>query len=101
MANFEPDRFEITAATVANQMVITTNADHRYKLNWFVRVEIPEIYGMKIDFVIGQVVDIPADNQLTVDIDSRQQVAFVVPVTIPRQVAQVMPISGQTLNTST
>jgi hypothetical protein len=98
MANFSPDRFEITAATVANQCVITTDADHGYELDWFVRVEIPRVYGMEVDYVIAQVVGIPADDQLTLDIDTRQQAAFVSPSTVPRQVAQVMPISGQTLN---
>lgn len=98
MANFEPDRFEITGATVAEQCVITTDSDHGYSVGWRVRVEIPKVYDMEIDYVEATVVAIPASDQVTVDIDTRQQAAFNSPSIIPRQVAQIMPISGQTLN---
>lgn len=101
MANFEPDRYEITAATVAPQCVITTDSDHGYSTGWRVRVNIPKVYDMEIDFTEATVVDVPASNQLTVDIDTRQQAAFGSPSIIPRQVAQIMPISGQTKNTAT
>jgi hypothetical protein len=100
MANFEPDRFEITAATVELETVLTTDSNHGYELGWYVRVEIPEEYGMQVDYKVGRVKSIPADDQIQVDIDTRQLAPFVVPVTIPRQVAQVMPISGTTLNTA-
>lgn len=99
-ADFEPDRYEITAATVAQECVLTTSADHGYSVGWRVRVEIPKVYGMSIDYQEATVVAIPASNQLQIDLDTRQQAAFSSPSIEPRQVAQVMPISGQTLNTA-
>ena len=101
MVNFEPDRYEITDATVAAQCVLTTSADHGYSAGWYVRVQIPKDYGMRVDYVQTKVLSVPASDKLEVDVDTRAQAAFVAPSTTPSQVAQVMPISGQTLNVGT
>ena len=99
-SNFEPDRFDVTDVTRALQAVVTTDGDHSYGEGWWVRLIVPVDYGMHIPYIAAQVVEIPASDELKLDLDTRNELPFTVPVTTPNQVAQVVPISGTTLNTA-
>lgn len=94
MANFSPDKFEITAATNELQCTLTTDANHGYEVDWYVMVYIPQDYGMTIEYVEAKIVAVPADDQIQVDIDSRELDTFSAPGGRWVQVAQVCPVSG-------
>ena len=98
MADFEPDRHLISGVTVAAQAVITTNLAHGYSTGWYVRVQVPADYGMRIDYVQTKIVEVPSTTTVKVDVDTRQLAAFVAPSGSPSQAAQIVPISGVTQN---
>lgn len=94
MANFSPDKFEITGATNELQCVLTTDSAHGYELGWYVMVFIPEDYGMVIEYVEAKIVAIPSTTQIQVDVDTRELATFAAPGGRWVQVAQVCPVSG-------
>jgi hypothetical protein len=95
MGNFSPDAFEVSAVTNALQAVVTTTADHGYQVGWYVMLFVPDDHGMDIPFEQVLIVDVPASDQFTIDLDTRNYSPFVAPVVRWKQVAQVMPISGE------
>ena len=97
-ANFTPDAYEVTDVTRALQAIVTTSEDHGYSVGWTVRLIVPADHGMNIPYIAAQVVEVPASDQLTLDLDTRNELAFTVPGFSPARVAQIVPITGITEN---
>ena len=105
LSNFQPRRRLISAVTNAAQAVVTTTEDHGYSVAQVVRLLVPEIYGMTVEYAKATVVAVPADDQFTVDLDTSALSAFVEPA-VPYTTAsdpsftqaQVTPITGITDN---
>lgn len=101
LSNFQPRRRLISAVTNAAQAVVTTTENHGYAIDQVVRLVIPEIYGMTVEYVVATVVAIPADDQFTVDLDTSALAAYVEPA-VPYTTgsdpsftqAHVVPITG-------
>ena len=95
LTNFIPKRREISDVSLALQAVITTTEDHGYSVGLLVRLFVPAEYGMYIPYKKALIVDIPADNQITVSYDTSVQAAFLEPTAPPGFTqAQVIPIDG-------
>lgn len=76
--NFQPRRFQISAITRGFTTVVTTTADMDYVIGQLIRFIIPPTFGIRqLNEQQGYVIEIPADNQVRVDIDSRGMDAFV------------------------
>ncbi len=95
---YQPSRFIISAIALGLNTMITTSVDHNYVIGQEVRLIIPYGSGSRqLDEQTGDVISIPAANQVVVNIDSTNADAF---VTNPyNQNAQILAIgdvnSGQ------
>ena len=68
---FEPSQFFITAITLGNTTTVTTSVDHNYIVGQTVRLLIPFNYGSyQLNEQQGQVISIPAADQVVINIDS-------------------------------
>jgi len=101
LSNFQPRRRLISAVTNALQAVVTTTEDHGYSVGQVVRLLVPAIYGMTVEYVEATIVAIPATDQFTVDLDTSALDAYAEPA-VPYTTgsdpsftqAQVTPITG-------
>ena len=76
--NFQPRRFVISAITRGLTTVVTTTLDMDYVIGQLVRLIIPPSFGIRqLNEMQGYVIEIPAANQVRLDIDSRGMDAFV------------------------
>lgn len=76
--NFQPRRFVISAITRGLTTVVTTTLDMDYVIGQLVRLIIPPSFGIRqLNESQGYVIEIPAANQVRLDIDSRGMDAFV------------------------
>ncbi len=95
---YQPSRFLITALTLGITTTVTTSVDHNYVIGQEIRLLIPYGCGtIQIDSQTGEVISIPASNQVQVNINSIDANAFV--TTTFKQTPQIIPIgdvnSGQ------
>jgi hypothetical protein len=105
LSNFKPRRRLISAVTNALQGEVTTTEDHGYAISQKLRLLIPAIYGMTVEYVAATVVAIPATDQFTVDLNTSALDTFVDPA-VPYTTgsdpsftqAQVTPITGVEYN---
>ncbi len=68
---FQPRHFFIEDITLGFTTTITTTVDHDYVIGQQVRLLIPQWSGTRqLNEKSAYVIDIPADNQVTLDIDS-------------------------------
>jgi uncharacterized membrane protein len=96
---FQPANRLVTAITQADAALVTTSFDHDYIIGTIVRFFIPNGYGMdQLDLQTGAILTIPTSTTFTVDIDTRDYNAFMVPAS-PQQFAQVTAIGEITLQT--
>jgi len=101
LSNFQPRRRLISAVTNATQAVVTTTEDHGYDVAQHVRILVPSIYGMSVEYRTATIVAIPATDQFTVDLDTSALNAYVEPA-VPYTTgsdpsftqAHVVPITG-------
>ena len=69
--NFQPRVYEISAITLGTTTTVTTSVNQDYVLGQQVRLLIPFGYGTRqLNQRTGNVIDIPALNQVTLDIFS-------------------------------
>lgn len=81
----------ISAITQAYPALVTTTFAHDYATGLVVRLDVPQEYGMQeINKLVGTIT-VTSSTQFTIDIDTTQFQAFVVPGS-PVQAAQVVPI---------
>lgn len=66
-----PTRFVIEDVTLGTTTLVTTEEDHNYVIGQVCRLVIPPTFGCRrLNQVTGVVIDIPADDQVTLNIDS-------------------------------
>jgi len=85
--------------TNATEALVTTTEDHGYEVGQYVRLVVPEAYGMRLDYVIGKILTVPNDDEFTVNVDTSSLLDYVTPTAPPSYTeAHVTPISGTTDN---
>lgn len=68
---YKPKQFFISAIALGPTTTITTTMDMDYVIGQLVRLLIPNLYGSRgLNGQTGYVIDIPASNQVTLDINS-------------------------------
>lgn len=68
---YEPDRFVITAVDLGPTTTITTSVDHNYVIGQQCRLVIPPTFGCRqLNGISGFAINLPTDNQVTLDINS-------------------------------
>lgn len=66
-----PSRFEIEDVTLGLTTIVTTTLDHNYVIGQECRLLIPSYFGsFQLNEVKGNVISIPADDQVELTIDS-------------------------------
>lgn len=99
---YQPRRFEIVNITLGILTIVTTQVDHDYVVGQQVRLIVSQSYGSyQLNEVEGMVIEIPADNEVVLNIDSSQNVNPFIPspaygsVTVPQILAIGQFNSGQ------
>lgn len=73
--NYNPNQFVISNITLGVQTVVTTSVNHNYVIGQLVRLIVPPAYGSRqLNETEGYVLSIPALNQVSIAIDSSQNV---------------------------
>jgi hypothetical protein len=74
---YQPSRFVISTLTLGITTLVTTSINHNYVIGQEVRLLIPSAYGSyQLNEKTGFVIQIPASNQVVVNIDSINSNAF-------------------------
>lgn len=96
LTNFVPKRREISAVTNAIRAEITTTEDHNYEVGQFVRLIVPEAYGMALNFVQSQILSIPTSTTFIVNVDTSNLLTYTTPTFPPAFTeSHCVPISGE------
>lgn len=75
---YQPSVFFISAISLGHTTTVSTSVNHNYVIGQIIRLLIPPTYGSyQLNELTGNVIAIPAANQVTVDIDSRNANAFI------------------------
>ncbi len=99
LSNFQPRRRELSAVTNAKEAVVTTTEDHGYEVGQILRFFVPSDYGKSVEYLQATIVAIPADDKITVDLDTSALESYVTPSTPPSFTeAHCVPITGTTDN---
>lgn len=105
LTNFQPRRREISAVTNEQNALITTTEDHGYEVGQIVRLYIPSIYGMTVEYVITTVSTVPSTDTFTVTLDTRELDTYTTPnvpytsaTDPPFTQSHVVPVTGRELN---
>lgn len=70
---YQPSRFEITDIEKGRTTLVTTSVENNYVIGQQVRITLPPEFGMyQINGQQGVVIDIPAADQVEIEIDSLQ-----------------------------
>jgi hypothetical protein len=95
-----PSVFDISAIVLGRFTTITTSVDHNYVIGQSIRLLIPSTYGaFQLNGISGNVIAIPALNQVTVTIDSTQANAFFVgSTTTPAQILAIGDVNTGPIN---
>ena len=94
---YKPRNFIISAISLGPTTTITTTLDMDYVIGQLIRLLIPSKYGSReLNEQIGYVIDIPATNEVVVDINSSNASAFIAsPTFLPfesKTVPQIVPV---------
>jgi hypothetical protein len=97
---FQPSVFTISAINLGRITTITTSVNHNYVIGQSIRLLIPESYGaFQLNGQTGNVISIPAANQVTVTINSTQSNAFVIgSTTTPAQIIAIGDVNTGPIN---
>ena len=95
-----PRVFNISAITLGINTVVTTSVNHNYVIGQLVRLLIPLTYGsFQLNEKIGYVTNIPAANQVQVDINSQNANVFQIGgTTTPAQIVAVGDVNTGVIN---
>ena len=75
---YQPRRFQISDITTGSTTIITTSVNHDYVVGQLVKILIQEYYGSwQLNEQQGNVISIPAADQLEIDINSSQVSSFI------------------------
>lgn len=95
LSNFQPRRREISDVTNALNAVVTTTENHGYTQGQTIRLHVSEDYGMTLDFVVANILEINSDTSFTVDTDTSQLLPYATPSTPPGFTqSHIVPMSG-------
>lgn len=91
---YQPSRFVISAITLGQTTTVTTSADHNYVIGQECRLLIPASFGSyQLNEVKGNVLSIPASNQVVLDIDSSRNVdSYIASAVTYPSVAQIVAV---------
>lgn len=102
---YSPHIEDISSISQATQAVVQTDEDHSFVIGNQVQFFIPPQYGMRqLNNLKGYVINVPASNQIVVDIDTTTFSAFTIPtpptyvVYNPAQVTAIGDINTGTQN---
>lgn len=90
---FKPNLFIIDNVVLGQTTLVQTTVDHNYVIGQSIRLHIPNGFGcVQLNNKQGVVVAIPASNQVTVTIDSSQNVNNFINAVGQVDVPQICPI---------
>jgi len=91
-----PSRFVISDITLGITTIVETSVDHNYVIGQEIRLLIPSVFGcFQLNESQGNVLSIPADNQVEVSIDSNRNVdPFIASSDTFPAVAQILAIGN-------
>lgn len=97
---YAPSRFNISDIVLGMTTEVTTSVDHNYVIGQVVRLHVPSFFGTyQINGMQANVIGIPDDDKIIIDIDSRAYNAFISSPPYSNTPAQVCAIgdvnSGQ------
>lgn len=86
----------VTAISLEGMALVTTSFAHDYLPGLIVRIVLDDLYGMaQINQRVGTILTVPTNSTFTLDIDTQEFDAFVVPDPQPWYLnvnAQVIPV---------
>ena len=92
-ARFTPVRRMVTNVTQALKAVVTTSEAHGYDSDQWVRLVVPDSFGMAL-FYVQTLIKVTADDEFQTNINTTSELPFLTPVFPPGfTTAQVIPIS--------
>ena len=95
LTNFIPKRRLISAVTNATRAQVTTTEDHGYEVGQFVRLIVPLVYGMELNYIQAEILSIPTLSSFITDINTVNNGVYATPSAPPSFTeSQVVPISG-------
>jgi len=74
-----PANRDIISITQSNPAVITTNLEHGYQSLWYVRIIVPQGFGMTVLNKRKFLITVTSPTQFTIPVDSSGFDAFVIP----------------------
>lgn len=99
---YKPSNFVISAITTGPTTTVTTSTDNDYVIGQQVRFTIPFNHGIsQINGQQGLVIDIPASDQVVVNINSTNYNAFIAnptPAFTPAQIAAIGDVNTGAIN---
>lgn len=97
---YKPRVFTITAIALGKTTTVTTSVNHNYVIGQAIKLLIPPSYGsFQLNGQTGNVIAIPAANQVTVSINSSNSNAFVIgPTTTPAQIIAIGDVNTGPIN---
>lgn len=95
-----PSVFTISEITLGSNTTVTTSTNNNYVVGQSIRLLIPESYGsFQLNGLTGNVIAIPAANQVVVNINSSNANAFVIgPTTTPAQIVAIGDVNSGPIN---
>ncbi len=98
--DFIPQNRLIANITVAHTPTVTTTANHGYSSDQYIRLIVPQDYGMSIRYERAQIT-VTGNTTFTIDYDTTKLSPFVAPGGGAFTQAHVVPITGTTDNIAT
>jgi len=98
--DFVPKRRLIGAITNAMNAVVTTTADHGYSSDEYVRMVVPNTYGMTFDYVLARIT-VTGATTFSIDVDTSLMDAFAAPALVAFTPAHCTPESELCDNVAT
>jgi hypothetical protein len=97
---FQPSVFDISAISLGTTTTITTSVNHNYVIGQTIKLLIPQSYGsFQLNGLQGNVISIPAANQVTVTINSQNSNAFHIgSTTTPAQIIAIGDVNTGPIN---
>lgn len=90
---YEPSRFQIAAIGLGSSTLVTTTVDHNYVLGQLVRLLIGQTNGsIQLNEVPGYVINIPAANQVVLNIYSSNANPFIPATSSSQSIPQIIAI---------
>lgn len=99
---YKPSNFIISAISTGSTTTVTTNVNNNYVIGQQVRFFIPFNHGIsQINGQVGNVIGLPAADQIVVNINSTNYNAFIaspVPAYTPAQIAAIGDVNTGPIN---